>query len=107
MGFELVLFIKGFGSKDFSLENVGKVLVFYLDFGNYEVVFKRRVFFLFFQYVDFLGLVLYVCLVYIQFSVVRGFFKKEVKWIDKVIEKFIFLIGFDFVMSMIIVDGDI
>lgn len=48
MGFELVLFIKGFGSKDFSLENVGKVLVFYLDFGNYEVVFKRRVFFLFF-----------------------------------------------------------
>lgn len=107
MGFELVLFIKGFGSKDFSLENVGKVLVFYLDFGNYEVVFKRRVFFLFFQYVDFLGLVLYVCLVYIQFSVVRGFFKKEVKWIDMVIEKFIFLIGFDFVMSMIIVDGDI
>lgn len=107
MGLELASPTKGSGSKDPSSENVGKVSVFYLDFGNHEVVPKRRVFPLPPQYADLPGLALHVCLAYIQPSVARGSPKKEVKWTDKATEKFISLTGFDSAMSMIIVDGDI
>lgn len=107
MGLELASPTKSCGSKDSSSENVGKVSVFYLDFGNHEVVPKRRVFPLPPQYADLPGLALHVCLAYIQPSVARGSPKKEVKWTDEATKKFISVTGFDSALSMIIVDGDI
>ncbi|XP_062603174.1 uncharacterized protein LOC134264952, partial [Saccostrea cucullata] len=86
-------------------EYVGKVHVFYIDFGNHEVVPKRRVFPLPQQYTDLPALAVHVSLAYIQPTVPRGSPKKEVQWTKEAVEKFISITGFDSAMSMIIVDG--
>lgn len=107
MGVELVSPTKGSGNNVTNLENVGKVSVFYLDFGNSEVVPKRRVFPLPQQYANLPGLALHVSLAYIQPSVVRGSPKKDAKWTDEATEKFVSVTGFDSALNMIIVDGSI
>lgn len=106
-GFVLASPTKASDNKELLPENVGKVNVFYLDFGNDEIVPKRRVFPLPSQYADVPGLAIHACLAYIQPSISKESPKKNVHWTEEAVQKFISVTGFDSPLNMIIVDGDI
>jgi hypothetical protein len=106
-GLELASPTKALVDKESTPENVGKVNIFYLDYGNDEVVPKRRVFPLPSQYADVPGLAIHACLAYIQPSISRGSPKKAVHWTDEAVQKFVSVAGFNSPLNMIIVDGDI
>ncbi|XP_061186866.1 uncharacterized protein LOC133194990 [Saccostrea echinata] len=96
---------KASGNKTSGPEYVGKVHIFYIDFGNREVVPKRKLFPLPQQYADLPSLAVHVSLAYIQPYVSRGSPKKEEQWSKEAVQKFISITGFDSAMSMIIVEG--